>query len=1838
VTFTRVTGANAGCTESATSTATIGDNGQSTATDVTLVDRPTGITTRCSYDVAFPTATGLVLQAGSTTTVSATSLAATATYHAPTTNFTPTVTITVPDIDDNTAGTNDYTGTEFDVTFTPVANSDAGCTQTATATATIGDNGQSTAATITLVDRPTGVTDRCQYDVTFPTSVAGLTLQTATATATATAASVTATYFAADSSFTPTVTISVPDIDDNTSLYAIFRDDNTAGTNDYTGLEFDVTFTPVANSDAGCTQTATATATIGDDGSSSVTTEATLVDRPTGVTDRCQYDVAFPTTIDLVLQASGMGITATIVVVVLALQPGSTAIVTATALAATATYWEPIATTFPPTITINVPPTQDNTPGTNDYSGTEFDVTFTRVSGSNVGCTESATATVTIGDNGESSVTTEVDLVNRPIGITNRCQYDVAFPTTTGLVLQAGSTATVDATALAATATYFAPTTNFTPTIAINVPQTQDDTPGTNDYTGTTFDVTFTRATNSNAGCTQTATSTATIGDNGQSTATDVTLVDRPTGVTDRCEYDVEFPASVGGLTLQTGSSMVSAASPAATATYFAADSSFSPTITINVPDIQDDTPGTNDYTGTEFDVTFTRTSGANAGCTESASSTVTIGDNGDSTATDVTLVDRPTGVIARCIYDVMFPAVAGLVLQAGATTTVSATATAATATYFAPTTNFTPTVAITVPQTQDDTPSTNDYSGTTFDVTFTPVTNSNAGCTQTATSTATIGDNGQSTATTITLVDRPTGITDRCQYDIAFPTTDGLVLQAGATATVSATSLAATATYFAPVSSFTPTVTITVPDIQDNTPGTNDYSGTEFDVTFTRVSGANAGCTESATSTATIGDNGQSTATTITLVDRPTGITDRCQYDVAFPTTDGLVLQAGSTATVSATSLAATATYFAPTSTFTPTVTISVPQTQDDTPSTNDYTGTEFDVTFTRATGANTGCTQTATSTATIGDNGQSTATTITLVDRPTGITDRCQYDVAFPGSAAGLVLQTGSTSTVTAAASAATATYFAADSSFTPTVTITVPDIQDDTPGTNDYTGTEFDVTFTRVSGANAGCTESATSTATIGDNGQSTATDVTLVDRPTGVDARCEYDVAFPSVDGLVLQTATATTTVSATSLAATATYFAADSSFTPTVTIIVPQTQDNTPGTNDYSGTEFDVTFTRVSGANAGCTESATSTATIGDNGQSTATEVTLVDRPTGVVTRCVYDVAFPSSAAGLVLQPGATATVTATASAASATYFAADSSFTPTVTITVPDIQDDTPGTNDYTGTTFDVTFTPVANSNAGCTQTATSTATIGDDGQSTATTISLVDRPTGITDRCSYDVAFPGSTAGLVLQPGATTTVSAAAAAAAATYFAPSSSFSPTVTIVVPQTQDNTPSVNDYAGTEFRVVFTRVSGANTGCTESAASTATIGDDGQPTATDVTLVDRPTGITDRCSYDVAFPGSAAGLVLQTGATTTVSATASAASATYFAADSSFSPTITINVPQTQDDTPGTNDYSGTEFDVTFTPVTNSNTGCTQTATATATVGDDGQSTATDVTLVDRPTGITDRCSYDVAFPGSAAGLVLQPGATTTVSATAVAAAATYFAPTSSFTPTVTISVPQTQDNTPGTNDYSGTEFEVTFTRVSGANTGCTESATSTATIGDNGQSTATEVTLVDRPTGVTDRCQYDVAFPGSAGDLTLQTSSSMVSATAVAAAATYFAADSSFSPTVTIVVPQTQDNTPGVNDYSGVEFMVVFARVSGANAGCTESATSTATIGDDGQSTATDVTLVDRPTGVTDRCQYDVAFPGSAGDLTLQTSSSMVSATAVAASATYFAADHRCHPS
>jgi len=140
------------------------------------------------------------------------------------TSFTPTVNVTVPGAD--------FTGFRFEVSFAPVANSNARCSASGTTTvqiATAQDGTQTSpvaanTTAATLINRPLGANADCVYSVSFPSEVGSLRLQARSATVAGPTGTVSASASTASANYVP---ISV-----QISVVSTFPSDEVFDTND----------------------------------------------------------------------------------------------------------------------------------------------------------------------------------------------------------------------------------------------------------------------------------------------------------------------------------------------------------------------------------------------------------------------------------------------------------------------------------------------------------------------------------------------------------------------------------------------------------------------------------------------------------------------------------------------------------------------------------------------------------------------------------------------------------------------------------------------------------------------------------------------------------------------------------------------------------------------------------------------------------------------------------------------------------------------------------------------------------------------------------------------------------------------------------------------------------------------------------------------------------------------------------------------------------------------------------------------------------------------------------------------------------------------------------------------------------------------------------------------------------------------------------------------------------------------------------------------------------------------------------------------------------------------
>lgn len=1238
---------------------------------------------------------------------------------------------------------------------------------------------------------------------------------------------------------------------------------------------------------------------------------------------------------------------------------------------------DPPSDTVPPTSTVP-PTTEDPKPimfnPSIGFGGAEGEITVTyrptRATGLYAGC--SSPPPITYSDSsGSWRATTEgladefldenraFALVDIPAGSANsrvrvRCSYQVFFPsrvdrTGQDLLRQSGNGRVISSTSNNLRAT-FIPDPNdidtFMPMVSINVEPVGA-------AVGTSFEVGFSPS----SGCTEDRTETHVMGANGIATrSSGPAVLDKgPEGAP--CSYAVVWPA-IDGLALVSGqgvrvSQSDNSDSRRASATYQVVAETFEPEISISMAL---SVAGLRDYSGNYFVVAFTPVSGSETGCSQSATETH-VGGLGSvarpATEDPTPLVDTPQGSNTPCIYDIVWPTwqpqrgrQPRFELQNGYTRQVSALSRTATASYVPGETRYNPDVEIIVPDSDLNNDRANDFTGTLFDIIF----SSDGGCSTSATQRHIVRSDGSvPVLSTANLVDYPKGSGVSCVYNVTWPDVSRLERSSSAPGSASATSGTLRIEYTASLTTFNPEITITVPQVDENGDGVNDFANTQFVVPIVSTA-TRPECTPSR-EIHEVGDNGKVTLSSVAaeLVGLPQGGESFCAYRIEWPTIDDLVvLTLGDTSSslLSVISHRASASYLVPAAeppddgtnpganidfvapeTTSPDIHITVPDRDDDSDGTNDFATTTFNVGFTSTIG---GCTSSASEIHVVGDDGtvtRQTGSQALLVKSPPGSRPddfECEYSVTWP-EVEGLRLGDHGETLEIAAGQAegeegefhleATASYRlpAEITLFTPDVSAVVPQVNG-ADGNNVFSGSRFNVVLSRFPGSQwEECTSRAVVTLTVGNGGSVTADDaielVDVYDVGEEGELTCFYKASFSIRDhsDKIFRVSPAVVNIDADRNPVEGRYA---TTIVPRLVINIPRHDFDNDGVNDYSGSTFNVVYDPVPGSSPGCTQNGRELQQARDDGTVTLEPppnglnglTILVDVPPGesMSLRCRYFIIVPPTAAGgqLFLVPAPIAVVgsrldlaTDCVSSIIGCYFP-PRSFTPTISIRVPQTEDRQTGVNDWAGTSFTVTFRPIANSDVGCTRAATATVVIGQSGQSSTTIpASLFEHPQFVDGNCRYDIIWP-SIPSLAVQSSSTMQTDKDAADITGVYWAATdSTFSPDITIEVPQTEIGQAGVNDWSGTEFVVTFNRVAGADGRCTQTATATVQIGDDGQGTTTqEAVLVNRPVGVDDRCEYGIVWPDIGTSLVIQPSSSSRTDDTSREVTGTYQATPS------------------------------------------------------------------------------------------------------------------------------------------------------------------------------------------------------------------------------------------------------------------------------------------------------------------------------------------------------------
>lgn len=375
-----------------------------------------------------------------------------------------------------------------------------------------------------------------------------------------------------------------------------------------------------------------------------------------------------------------------------------------------------------------------------------------------------------------------------------------------------------------------------------------------------------------------------------------------------------------------------------------------------------------------------------------------------------------------------------------------------------------------------------------------------------------------------------------------------------------------------------------------------------------------------------------------------------------------------------------------------------------------------------------------------------------------------------------------------------------------FSPQIQIGIPQTDLDEDGVNDFSGITFDILFIENSGYASVCSwESINYVIRADGKVEPEDNNFRLLNSPENMDITCLYSARINNgkllrnirafllpgkTEGIMLAE-TSNNDVSAASPTKSFDFvpFFEPGYFSPDFTISAPYIDTDDDGISDLSGKNIRFVYR---GYTIPCVElqhdDLVETYTVGNRGT-----VTLSSSAARLLNRA-YDTGLPCRYATLYSIPFAERKVEAldielyrtddatywTTEANRSAKFSFGSKFLPNISITVPQIDDDNDGINDFSGRTISVDFSRSAGAPSDCSKIPTTlsyTAEVGDDGRLTRTAgipdLYLVERIASRTLSCSYDVTYSEWPDILELGSGATTQVSAASRSVVARYIVP---------------------------------------------------------------------------------------------------------------------------------------------------------------------------------------------------------------------------------------------------------------------------------------------------------------------------------------------------------------------------------------------------------------------------------------------------------------------------------
>lgn len=1565
------------------------------------------------------------------------------------------------------------------------------------------------------------------------------------------------------------------------------------------------------------------------------------------------------------------------------------------------------ATNFTPSVKITVPQTDADGNGANDLSGTRFDIGFSPAEGSVAGCTTTASGAYVVQDSGTVTVSgTAPLLVDRPAGETARCSYVIGWPNVDGLKLRAGATADVSATTpvdsvsqTMVKATYDAA---FTPTITVTVPDLDENDDDNNDFAGTTVRISY--RSRSGAGCSY-GVEGYVVGNDGIGALSGpaAVLVKYPTSAAEGvlCVYWLSLTSNSSDTLVAPPSFRYSSSRPEVDADNssdsFPLVTVFSPAISITVPQVDADGNSINDFSGAGFSIRFTREAGSHPSCHRSVSLRFSANSAGlvNSNWSVPILIDRPAGATSRCSYDlairdfvkpsVVAPGRDPLYLKSTTSTSVSGNSKSVSISYsetYTPSgedNEFSPNVSVYVPQLSGDV--NNDFSGAKLWLQYNSKID---GCPKTVFEKYTVDDDGVVSLDGggISLDKRPLGSRTGavCVYSVEHHSSsdEELVAQSelsnGGLLTIPSIEVGNSSASISFATAFTPNFSFSIPQVSSN--GVNIFSRVSINVSYISLQSSNKFCPDPINTNYIISNSGTVSIDRSRLIDRPAKSDSSCSYDVQFnelilpyfginSPKDPLYLQSNSSIRIQAGSAHALVTYvasYAPSSgvsSFVPDVRVLVPSLDANDDGNNDFSGAILWIKYSSRT---TGCPSEVFEKYVVADDNTVSVvgTRVRLDAHPIGDSGgTCNYRVETYGTINGgeLKRQYGKYSSINPSRRS-TAISFVTQLLW-PNISITIPQVDSDGDGINDFTRTYLSIEFRPVVGSNSGCTKTYKKYFVI-----DTGTVVTysgsriLVDRPGGSSSRCSYDVIFPDyvppwsgyyneeyfaplyLDSSSVARISATGGSASASYAATYTPSGTNNSFNPDVIVVAPLFDEDSEGSDDFSD---NIIWVRYASSAEGCARSVFEKYIIGGGGilSLEGRRVSLDRRPDGATGGpfCSYEVySSVRGNRGLVRQSSAfSSSFIATSSRRKINFVTL---LSPSVAIEVPNTDADSDGNNDFTGMDIQIDYSRASEANVGCPTSLTQNYMVKANGdvEKASGILLLIDRPAGTSSRCSYDVSFPDyvspqvgslNLAPLYIDSSIVTPVSASGGSALASYtatYTPSgtnNSFDPNATVLIPQVGENNEEDEDFADA---VLWIKYSSAVDGCPKGVFEKYLVDNDGAVavSGTEINLDRAPVDASEGevCSYNAELAViSDQNLVQQPDFVVSgISATGASFSLPLVTLFPVFG---TVFISMLDDNSDNNHDLGNTELIIGYSRVTGSNSGCSSSVSEAYSIETTGYVWVPGMwaELVDRPAGVTTKCSYDVTWP-TLFGLKIQDGFTSTVNSSNAEVSGIYL---TIFSPDISITVPQIDTASGAINDFSGTNFTVQYTPVSGSEDGCSGSTEAPKeeiySVADDGtvSGPATSIDLVDHPSAMdyystssaSTTCSYDVAFVNTNENLRLQSDVfSSISKSNKAVSASY---DGVFSASVRINVPRR-----GFSN-SGVSFRVRYAPKS------TQEVPGTHCSGYDAADDITDdevedyivgteskvvvsgdkAVLMDRLAGSSVPCSYTVIFPATA---------------------------------